>query len=599
MTTFETELERDKADKIKEVASRGAAKAADLGYDGEAIRGFLRHYFRHVDAARRGRAQRRGAARVGRASHYDLAMNRPVGSGHHRDPHPRPVRRRLDERGDRGPDRHRRPAVPGRLGDDGGAPPGLEHPRGLPPPVPRRPRSRRHPARHPASRPGRQRRPRRGSDERPCTRWPSPGCTWRSCRRAARGHPDQLVAGARAGSARGAPAGRGGGPGLAEDAAPGPRRRVAHAPGRGAARRPSRPRQTPAAELLQLARSATTSPSSATASTATSPTIRRRRSRAVRQRAGHRARHPARRRRPAPTPSTRCRCRPHPQLMVITKDNHKSRVHRPAYLDYLGLPAARRRRHAWSASGASSGCSPPSAYSEAVRRVPLLRQKAQEVLRRSGYDESSHGGKAIMDVLDTYPRDELFQTPRRRARPVVEKVAHLKERRQVRLFVRRDPYGRYLSCLVYLPRDRYTTAVRNRMQDILLEPARRVDDRLHRPGDRVGAGPAALRRPDAGRRRSASVDVRALERELTAGHPVLERRVRRAAGRDALRRDGRRRRLAADHWSASLPEGYKEDYTPQPGDPDLAGADEPVAGRTTWRWPCSSPTGPTTRPICG
>ena len=51
----------------------------------------------------------------------------------------------------------------------------------------------------------------------------------------------------------------------------------------------------------------------------------------------------------------------------------------------------------------------------------------------------------------------------------MEKVAHLKERRQVRLFVRRDPYGRYLSCLVYLPRDRYTTAVRNQMQDILLE----------------------------------------------------------------------------------------------------------------------------------
>ena len=74
-----------------------------------------------------------------------------------------------------------------------------------------------------------------------------------------------------------------------------------------------------------------------------------------------------------------------------------------------------------------------------------------------------------MDVLDTYPRDELFQAPIDELAPAVEKVAHLKERRQVRLFVRRDPYGRYLSCLVYLPRDRYTTAVRNKMQDILLD----------------------------------------------------------------------------------------------------------------------------------
>ncbi|HEY5787916.1 MAG TPA: NAD-glutamate dehydrogenase, partial [Microlunatus sp.] len=76
MTTFETELERDKADKIKEVASRGAAKAADLGYDGEAIRGFLRHYFRHVDALdvdERSVEELLGLV----TSHYELAMNRP------------------------------------------------------------------------------------------------------------------------------------------------------------------------------------------------------------------------------------------------------------------------------------------------------------------------------------------------------------------------------------------------------------------------------------------------------------------------------------------------------------------------------------------
>ena len=96
--------------------------------------------------------------------------------------------------------------------------------------------------------------------------------------------------------------------------------------------------------------------------------------------------------------------------MVITKDNHKSRVHRPAYLDYLGIrlldadgDVIGERRFL--------GLFASTAYSEAVGRIPLLRQKAQEVLRRSRYDESSHGGKAIMDVLDTYPRDELFQAP--------------------------------------------------------------------------------------------------------------------------------------------------------------------------------------------
>lgn len=157
-----------------------------------------------------------------------------------------------------------------------------------------------------------------------------------------------------------------------------------------------------------------------------------------------------------------------PWLMIITKDNFKSRIHRPTYLDYIGI-------RTFAADGTVLGeqrflgLFASSAYSESVPRIPVLRTKAAEVLRRSGYDEASHGGKAIMDVLDTYPRDELFQTTVGELAPIVERVAHLKERRQVRLFVRRDAYGRYVSCLVYLPRDRYTTAVRNKMETILMQ----------------------------------------------------------------------------------------------------------------------------------
>src|SRR4051812_7652185 len=119
-----------------------------------------------------------------------------------------------------------------------------------------------------------------------------------------------------------------------------------------------------------------------------------------------------------------------PVAMMITKDNHKSRVHRPAYLDYLGF-------RIFGPDGTVTGerrflgLFASSAYSESVSRVPVLRQKAAEVMRLSGYDEHSHGGKSIMDVLDSYPRDELFQTPVAELAATVEKVAHLKERRQV------------------------------------------------------------------------------------------------------------------------------------------------------------------------
>ncbi len=248
-------------------------------------------------------------------------------------------------------------------------------------------------------------------------------------------------------------------------------------------------------------------------------------------------------------------------LMVITKDNEKSRVHRPTYLDYLGFRLFDRRGRVVG-ERRFLGLFSSSAYSEAVNRVPLLRQKAAEVLRRSGYEESSHGGKAIMDVLDTYPRDELFQTPVADLFPIVEKVAHLKERRQVRLFLRREPYGRYVSCLVFLPRDRYTTAVRNRMQDILLsrldgasiDYTARVTEsvlaRLHfvvrmAPGQSIG-----------------QVDVRALERELTlATRSWNDEFADQVAGETDA--DGLATLVGA------LPEGYKEDYTARQGILDL------------------------------
>ena len=81
----------------------------------------------------------------------------------------------------------------------------------------------------------------------------------------------------------------------------------------------------------------------------------------------------------------------------------------------------------------------------------------------------SHAGKALMDVLETYPRDELFQTPVEDLVPIASQVMYTRERRQLKLFVRRDIYGRFLSCLVYLPRDRYNTTVRERIAAILKE----------------------------------------------------------------------------------------------------------------------------------
>jgi glutamate dehydrogenase len=171
-----------------------------------------------------------------------------------------------------------------------------------------------------------------------------------------------------------------------------------------------------------------------------------------------------------------------------------------------------------------------------------------------------------MDVLETYPRDELFQTPLEELVPTAEAILHTRDRRQVRLFVRRDVYGRFLSCLVYLPRDRYTTAVRERMAAILktqlggesLEYTARVSEsmlaRLHfvvRPpkGELCGEfDQADLERRLAEAARSWRDDfVAAVHEEY--GEEVGSRLSRR--------------------YAEAFPEAYKEDYPPRTGAVDL------------------------------
>ncbi|MCR1785988.1 NAD-glutamate dehydrogenase [Nocardioides carbamazepini] len=156
------------------------------------------------------------------------------------------------------------------------------------------------------------------------------------------------------------------------------------------------------------------------------------------------------------------------RLLVLAKANSRSTVHRPAYLDYVGVKTfgpdgevVGERRFLGLLSSA--------AYTESLLRIPLLREKVDEVLARGGYDARSHDGAALLDTLETYPRDELFHTPVDELAPIVEAAMRARERRAVRLFIRRDTYARYLSVLVYLPRDRYNTGVRHRFVQILTE----------------------------------------------------------------------------------------------------------------------------------
>ncbi len=153
-------------------------------------------------------------------------------------------------------------------------------------------------------------------------------------------------------------------------------------------------------------------------------------------------------------------------LLVLAKANSRATVHRPAYLDYVGVKTFGDDGEV-TGERRFLGLFSSAAYTESLLRIPLVREKSQAVLAHSGFDPRSHAGKALMDTLETYPRDELFHTPVEELAPVVEAAMQARERRAVRMFIRRDTYLRYVSVLVYLPRDRYNTTVRERFAEIL------------------------------------------------------------------------------------------------------------------------------------
>jgi glutamate dehydrogenase len=154
-----------------------------------------------------------------------------------------------------------------------------------------------------------------------------------------------------------------------------------------------------------------------------------------------------------------------PEPLAIAKANLKSRIHRRAYMDYVGIKLF--------AAGAISGelrfvgLFTSTAYTSPVAEIPIVRRKAANVLARAGFDPASHSGKALVNVLEFYPRDELFQIDEDTLFEFAMAILALEERPRIRVLARRDKFDRFVSVLVYVPRDRYDSAIRVRIGDWL------------------------------------------------------------------------------------------------------------------------------------
>ncbi|MEV6344884.1 NAD-glutamate dehydrogenase [Actinoplanes sp. NPDC051851] len=254
------------------------------------------------------------------------------------------------------------------------------------------------------------------------------------------------------------------------------------------------------------------------------------------------------------------------RLLVITKANSRATVHRSAYLDYIGVKC-------FDAAGNVTGerrflgLFSSSAYRTSVRELPVVKRKVMEVMDRSGLSPRGHSGKDLLQILETYPRDELFQIKTDDLYEAVIGVLRMAGRRQLRLFLRRDGYGRFISCLIYLPRDRFTTGNRLRMQEILLRELNGVGvDYTTRVTERLLARVHFIVRTDPAAP-PGPLDPNALAEQLADATRmwdddfslVLERKLGDEPARDLFNR-----------YATAYPESYKNGHTPYEGMQDLA-----------------------------
>ncbi len=271
--------------------------------------------------------------------------------------------------------------------------------------------------------------------------------------------------------------------------------------------------------------------------------------------------------RPAPTVLTgelRARARER-ELLVLTKANSVSTVHRAEYLDYAGVKSFDTRGRVIG-EHRFLGLWTSTAYHRSPRDIPVLRRKVDRVIRYFGLDLHGHDGKAVLNVLETYPRDELFQASVEDLIRIARGVVNLYERRTVRLLARRDPYHRFYSCLVYVPRDRYNTEVRQRIEQIVLEgfSGRSVESQVQISGASHARVHVVVRTDPPGARKVdiASIERRIAEAALTWTDCLREVLAARAGEAAGIALAARYRRV--------FPLAYEEDVAPADALADIA-----------------------------
>ena len=254
--------------------------------------------------------------------------------------------------------------------------------------------------------------------------------------------------------------------------------------------------------------------------------------------------------------------------LIVTKASRRATVHRSVYLDYVGV---KRYGRGGRVVGEDRfvGLFTSTAYSERATETPHLRRKVAQVIERSALRADGHAGKALLHILETFPRNELFQISTDELYETAIGIMQLEDRPRTRLFLRSDPYRRFASCLVYVPRDRYGTALRERIGALLAEAfngrnsafyTHIGDEPLARVHFIIGRDPDTTREPDA-----AELEGRIVQAALSWSEGL------RAALRERL---GQREAHALwERYREAFPIDYQAAFTADHALDDIAGVE--------------------------
>jgi glutamate dehydrogenase len=263
-----------------------------------------------------------------------------------------------------------------------------------------------------------------------------------------------------------------------------------------------------------------------------------------------------------------------PSVLIVIKANVSSRVHRRVRMDYVGIklytPDGRLEGELRLVGLFTSG-----AYTRSARQIPYVRHKVAQVLERAGFDPDSHSGKAVQHILEEYPRDELFQVDAETLYNFVMEILVLYERPRVRALARTDKFDRFVSILVFIPREKYDTDVRTRIAAFLAQvyEGRLAASYLSFPEGSLVRVHYIIGRYEGD---TPAVERATLEAEISAIAATWGDKLKAAL---AITTDGMRARMLANRYARAFTGGYTEAFGTSQAIADIATIEKLTSAR--------------------